>query len=235
MTAAGDIHDLAAAYALDALDDGERAAFEAHLAECQSCAEDVQAFRSTAAALAYGEPGPEPSPALRARLLDAAGEERPKQTVVVLRPRRSLSIAVAAAAVAAVVAVGLGAWAISLSRSLDDERTAHSSSTAIAAILASPESKRLPIGDRAELVRRPDGQSVLLVRGLPVAPEDQTYEAWVIEGGTATRAGLFRGGTSDIILLGRAVPDGGRVAVTLEPAGGSDAPTGDILFGSNTV
>jgi anti-sigma-K factor RskA len=227
-----DIHELAAAYALDALDGTKRDAFEAHLTECPSCRGDVVAFRATAASLAYAEPGPEPSPALRARLLDAARQERPTQSVVVLRPRRQLRFALAAAAAALVVALGLGAWALSLSRSLDSERSARSSSEAIAQILSDPTAKRLPMGNRGELVRGRDGRAVLVVSGLPAAPRDKTYEAWVITNGSPTRAGLFRGGTRNVVLLRPSVPRGGQVAVTLEPKGGSDAPTGKILFGS---
>lgn len=225
------IHDLAAAYALDALDGDDRDAFEAHLAACSTCADAVRAFRSTVASLAYAAEGPAPSPAFRSRLLEAAGRERPTPSVVVLRPRRALRLAYAAAAVAAVVAIGAGVWAVSLSRSLDSERSARSSSAEIASILGSPDAKRLPMGGRGELVRTRDGRAVLLVRGLPAAPKGKTYEAWVIEGGTPVRAGLFRGGTG-IVLLDRPVPNGGKVAVTLEPAGGSDAPTSDVLFGS---
>ena len=54
------LHELAAGYALDALDDDERVAFEQHLAECEQCAADVLAFRETAALLAYAAEGPEP-------------------------------------------------------------------------------------------------------------------------------------------------------------------------------
>jgi anti-sigma-K factor RskA len=228
----GDIHELAAAYALDALDGEDRARFEEHLAGCASCRNDLEAFRESAALLAYAEAGPEPPPALRARLLDAARQERPTQSVVVLRPRRQLRFALAAAAAALVVAVGLGAWALSLSRSLDSERSARSSSETIAQILTDPSAKRLPVGNRGELVRGPDGRAVLVVSGLPAAPRDKTYEAWVITNGSPTRAGLFRGGPRNVVLLRPSVPKGGQVAVTLEPKGGSDAPTGKVLFGS---
>ena len=52
------LHELAAGYALDALDDGERAAFEQHLAECEQCTTQVHAFRETAALLAHAEEDP---------------------------------------------------------------------------------------------------------------------------------------------------------------------------------
>ena len=49
-----DLHHLAAAYALDALDVDERAAFEAHYSTCEICRTDVVDHRETAAGLAAG-------------------------------------------------------------------------------------------------------------------------------------------------------------------------------------
>ena len=46
-----DVHRLAAAYALDALDPGERNRFEAHIGNCSDCRADVVGFRETAAQL----------------------------------------------------------------------------------------------------------------------------------------------------------------------------------------
>ena len=119
------LHDLSAAYALDALDADEREAYEEHLAGCASCREDVAAFSATAAELAFAvEPGT-PPPALRGRILDAARAERPN--VVPLRPRWAAPVA-AVAAVAACVAVGLGIWNVSLHTSFRT-RTPRPSST----------------------------------------------------------------------------------------------------------
>ena len=47
------LHDLSAAYALDALDDEERAAFEAHLRDCESCRAEVGSLGNTVESLAY--------------------------------------------------------------------------------------------------------------------------------------------------------------------------------------
>jgi len=46
-----DIHGLSGAYAVDAVDDVERAQFEAHMAECSECREEVASLRSAAAEL----------------------------------------------------------------------------------------------------------------------------------------------------------------------------------------
>ena len=64
--------DDAAAYALDALPPEERAAFEAHLADCADCLRAVREHRETAALLARGVPAAVPPRALRDRIVDAA-------------------------------------------------------------------------------------------------------------------------------------------------------------------
>ena len=46
-----DLHALAGAYALDAVDDAERAEFERHLADCAECRAEVAGFRAAAAEL----------------------------------------------------------------------------------------------------------------------------------------------------------------------------------------
>ena len=46
-----DVHALSGAYAVDALDDLERAAFERHLAECPECRAEVDSLREAASLL----------------------------------------------------------------------------------------------------------------------------------------------------------------------------------------
>jgi anti-sigma-K factor RskA len=227
-----ELHDQLAAYALDALDDHEQNEFEAHLAECDECRAELADFRETAGMLAYAAEGPAPPDALRERILEQARQERPAQSVVVLRPKRALRLTAIAAAAAVAAAIGLGVWAASLSSSLDAERSALAEQARAAAILADDESTRTPMGERGELVRSPEGDAVMVVRNLPAAPEGQTYEAWVIDSGGPVPAGLFEGGGQEIVLLEERVAEGSMVAVTLEPRGGSQQPTGDILFAS---
>ena len=49
-----DIHQLAAAYALDAVDERERAEFEAHYPTCPICRPEVAGFRETLSQVAAG-------------------------------------------------------------------------------------------------------------------------------------------------------------------------------------
>ncbi len=65
-----DLHALSGAYAVDALDDLERARFERHLAECEDCGAEVRTLREAAAVLAE-DAALAPPPGLRARVLAA--------------------------------------------------------------------------------------------------------------------------------------------------------------------
>jgi anti-sigma-K factor RskA len=227
------LHELTAAYALDALDERDAAEYEAHLAGCDRCRDELVAFRETASSLAYAVAAPEPPPDLRDRIVAQAVAERPN--VVPLRPHwRSLPGALAAAAACA--ALGLGIWAASLSRSLEREQQANEEFARAAAILSDPAARRVPLsGDYGTLVVRNTGQAALVMRALPRAPSGKTYEAWVIEGGQPRPAGLFDGGSGpQAVVLDEPVPDGAQVAATIEEAGGVEAPRGDPVFSAGT-
>ena len=206
-----ELHDLAAAYALNALDPEDRWTYERHLDTCERCRKEVAALREGAEQLAYASEGPEPRPELRERILKAAREDAGPQVVPFRRRRWVLPLTAAAAVAASIAAVGLGLWANSL-RGGAEQRVVPMTGGAGRVIIS---------GDRAELIT--------CVRQ---APQDRTYEAWVIEGDTPRPAGLFRGGCTDVP-LSRPVESGNTVAVTLEPAGGVERPTGDVLMSAN--
>jgi anti-sigma factor ChrR (cupin superfamily) len=63
---------LAAAYALGALEDGERAAFEEHAAACNACARALEEESGLVAALPQGLPAVPPGSREREQLLDLA-------------------------------------------------------------------------------------------------------------------------------------------------------------------
>jgi anti-sigma factor RsiW len=210
-------HDLTAAYALDALDGDEARAYEAHLARCERCRDELAQLSEAAGALAYASDAPVPPAELRARILQEARRERPN--VVPLRPRWTIPVA-AAAAVAACAAIALGIWAASLHGKLDHQQR-------IAAVLEDPAATHNPLaGNRGTLIVAPSGSAVLLVKRLSPAPSGRTYEAWVAAGGSPQPAGTFAGGSKhSLLLLSRRVPPTAQVLVTVERAGGVDAPT----------
>lgn len=72
------------------------------------------------------------------------------------------------------------------------------------------------------------GEAVLVTDGLPALPSGETYQLWFIRGDqTIVSAGLFatdREGETTSLLDGT-VQSGDTIAVSVEPAGGSDQPT----------
>jgi anti-sigma-K factor RskA len=192
-----DLHDLTAAYALDALDPDEVEAYERHLSQCEQCREQLAELNETAGALAFGAAAPEPPPRLRAAILDQAAAERTNVVPLLRRRWVARGLAVAAAA-AACVAVGV----------------------AVSAFQSNPK----PVV--AVLRIGPNRAGTLTVSGLANAPHGKIYEAWVIPArtGQPRPAGLFEG-SGDIVHLHGPVPRHSVVAVTVERGGGTTKPT----------
>lgn len=76
---------------------------------------------------------------------------------------------------------------------------------------------------------------LLVLRNLPPLPDDQTYELWLIPGeGAPIPAGLVQvaaeGGNTFAIALAGQPTDYAAVGLSIEPAGGSLAPTGPIVL-----
>jgi anti-sigma factor RsiW len=221
-----ELHELAGAYVLDALDPEPARSFEAHLRGCARCQEEVASLRNTAASLAFGLDAPGVPAGHGDRILQAAQAERAEAS----RPTRRW--AVPAAAVAMAASVLLAVWATSLSRTLDSERSARRNERQMLSILSERGAQRVPItGASGSLVVSPTRSAVLVVDGLSEAPRGSTYEAWVVTSEGAEPAGLFRGGPGrKLTLLTRPVPVSAQFAVTLERAGGAAQPTGPMLI-----
>jgi anti-sigma-K factor RskA len=233
------IHELTAAYALDALDAEERREFEAHLRECERCQAELATLSGVTEALAIAASGPAPAAGLRERVLEAARSE-PHVVVPFERPsrRRVPALAAAVAAVAAIAAVAVGLWALQLSSDLDEARSALDEQREAAAVLADPSAESVSLAaGQGRLVVDPDGRAVLVLDGLGPAPSGKTYEVWVIEGEAApVPAGLFPGEEGgDLVLVQEDVGAGAVVAVTIEDAGGADAPSTEPVIASEPV
>jgi anti-sigma factor RsiW len=231
------IHELTAAYALDALDPEERRAYEEHLEGCERCQEELASFWDVSASLALAATGPDPSPELREKILAATRSE--PQNVVPLRraPRITRGWAVGAvAAVAAVVAIALGAWAVSLHGRLGDANDRLAADRAALAIVSDPAARAVDLAKgNGKLVVAPDGRAAMIVDGLAKAPSGKTYEVWVIRGTKPTRAGTFAGGDRSVVAVQGTVGNDAVVAVTLERAGGVNAPTTTPVAASQPV
>lgn len=237
-----DAHALAGAYALDALPSDERAFFERHLAMCEACRAEVAELTETAARLGSAAAHP-PPPALRARVLAAADVTRQLPPMAATEPapgsarRRSAQRwLLPVAACLAVVAVALTGLAVNLNRELDAARELAAQEPSMVAVLGAADLRtvELEMGDSSgRFLYSPSvDQGVLVAGSMPDVGADETYELWLIHDGTPVNAGVFRPGENGAAIAavdGTSVRGAELVAVTVEPAGGSERPTGPVL------
>ena len=100
--------ELAASYALGALEEPERSTFEAHAEECAQCRADLSAYADAAHGIALAVPRVTPPPALRERILASTRATRP---VVASAPTDRPVGSLAQPAVAARRGTGVPLWA----------------------------------------------------------------------------------------------------------------------------
>lgn len=225
------VHELAPFYVLDALDDEERIAFESHLLGCAECRRQVAELDPGVEALARSTAEP-PPPAMKAEVMAAVdaergdgGGERPQSEVTPIRLRAPMVVAsLVAVAAALAIVFGVGPGSSDPSQSIDS-------------ILAAADRSVVEIDSDVaafvELVYVPDEQSgVFLANGMDPLPEGRTYQLWLIDTEGPVSAGTFEpdeGGAARVLLDGEIRP-GLTLGLTMEPSGGSPAPTGDILL-----
>ena len=219
-----DIHALSGAYAVDAVDDIERASFERHLASCPTCRAEVASLRETSALLADAATTT-PPPALRDAVLSDITRVRPLPPVTGGGPvhRRRWFHALVAAVVLALVGVGGAVW-----QPWRDDASQTLSATD--QVLQDPEaqqvSQTLPNGATATVVRSAkEHRAVIVTDDLPPAPDGKVYQLWLqTPSEDMVSAGLMPAGGSTALLDGNA-DDAIGVGLSLEPAGGSEQPT----------
>jgi anti-sigma-K factor RskA len=228
-----DFHHLAGAYALDALDAEERAAFEAHYPTCDICRVEILEYRETAAALAAAAASAPPA-AMKGRVMAEITATRqippilPDRVVDLAARRRDRfrRAGVMAAVAAALVAI-VGFAAVLLDADGPDE---------IEAVLAAPDAVVATLeGENGtlQLVWSPERDQVaLLGSDVPATAPDQAYALWFLLDDGVAPAGMFRpddGGTLRSVID---VDDlaGSGFGVTIEPEGGSEQPTTPVIY-----
>ena len=218
-----------AAFALGILDPEESARVERHLASCAGCRAEAQAFAETAWTIAETQGWDVPS-RVRAAIVERARAEGAARSSLADFFRRPvpLLVPVALAAVLVIALVGYG------SARRDADRYAAVVAQTVGAKVVPLAATGAVGGVRGSLVIPANGAAPYLILDLPPAPAGKTWEAWVIRRDTPVRAGITDERGLTTLTLSASVASGDTVAVTPEPAGGVDAPTGDpVLAGKS--
>jgi anti-sigma-K factor RskA len=110
-------------------------------------------------------------------------------------------------------------------------------------LLTAPGSRMAELSGTAEaanatamLAYDRNGRAMLIAQGLPRAPEGKQYQLWFIVGNSPLPGKAFSPDNSGRTMLKDEVPEAARhsaiFAVTLEPTGGVQSPTGSIYLRS---
>jgi anti-sigma-K factor RskA len=235
--------DLLPGYTLDCLEAEEATAVARHLAACQLCRAEMEAYQSVAHQLALVAPSSEPPPELRQRLLARVQLSRSSGSAVAHRPRRiagwpatgqapagrwrSLNWRTVLLLLVAILAAGnvlLWQQFSRLRQATPPRQVVGLSGTEVAP------------GASGVLVLTADGrQATLIVEGLPPLAAGEQYQLWLIQDGQRSNGGVFSvdpaGYHTMPVLAPQTITGYNAFGITIEPAGGSPGPTGPRVLG----
>jgi anti-sigma-K factor RskA len=221
-----DLHSLVAPYALDALDDVERAQFEAHLGDCADCRAELAGFVATASRLGEAEEQAPPA-ALRERLMaEVATTRQERPTVVALHKKSALRRTLPRLAMAAAFLVGTAGVGGYLNER-DQVSDLRADRAAIIAVMSASDSttidRKFDGGGHVRLVSSDEADSAFIVASdLPGLEDGKVYQVWTVKGDSPTSQGVFaKSGT----MVMEDLDGADRIAITVEPKGGSKLPT----------
>lgn len=245
-------------YAIGALDERTTADVQQHLASCQSCGLEHVSILEVMGILGNAAA---PDPAVRAAFLARATLERPisagadelkvprspsshlaqdaqprglqRPTPIAPQWRRALPLAFAAAAAALLLLAMFAPW-----RSAQQDPAAR----VIAEIVTTAPSFELADSDQEPpasgvlYAEANENRAVLVARDLAPLDEGQQYQIWLFKSdGERTSAGQFspdsNGQVEILIETPLALASYSAIAVSAEPADGSQAPTSPLTLG----
>jgi anti-sigma-K factor RskA len=238
-----------ALYALGGLQGEERVALEKHLEGCAGCRRELEQLRGDMALMALSTAGPVPPRRARQRLIEAVAREPRRDAVSAKRGWWIVVPWVAAGALAVgLIALwlqnsdlqrqmaGLQSQAAQQMAELQRANEIVSTLTATDAMRVTlvaaktppqPQGKAIYVRDRSSLI--------FLASNLQALPPQKAYELWLIPtSGAPIPAGVFKPDAhGSATVINPPLPAGVQAkafAITVEPEGGSSAPTLPVVM-----
>jgi anti-sigma-K factor RskA len=234
MSDAHPFRDLLPGFSLGILDEEERNGVREHLASCAVCRAELASFQEVTGRIAAAAPQRDLPAGLEARIMGAirdrpAGRDPADSRILALQPaRRRGSPWPALTGIAAAVALVLGAGnLLQFSGVLSPAARGmppRLSTALLAGTTNAPEAYGTIVLDPK------DNKGVLAVTGLPALDPGRQYQLWLIRDGQRKSAGVFspdaEGYGSMLLTVPVDFRDFQSFGVSIEPRGGSPAPTG---------
>jgi anti-sigma-K factor RskA len=234
------VMDWLPAYALGSLEQEEKAQVETHLRQCSVCQRELQAYQSVVDQLPLTTPLVPPPPRLRQAILHRAAQSAahrpaapvsPAQPSLLGRLRRSLASPIPAWSLvgALVVLIALVALTFAQAQRLAVAPSPNFRVIQLAGTSSAPQAS-------AWVVVSDDGRAgTLITEWLPPLPADKEYQLWLVKDGKRTNGGVFwvddKGYASMWVNTKEPLISFKQFGVTVEPKGGSPAPTGNKVLG----
>ncbi len=255
------IEELLPFYALGALTDDERKQVEAYIAADPDARARLEEMMRVSSALSQSIEPVDPPASLKKSLMDRVrADARPRrpafnlsQLLASFWPRPGAGLSPVIALLSLVLLIAVGGWAISLNNEVTRLREETSAlrrelmaQRKMLAQIAAPGARIIDISGtehqpnaHGQFIARADGSSaVLTVTGLAPLEPGQVYQFWLIRGDTPVSAGLLEvdeDGWAVMQITADVSPGSfNAIGVSVEPEGGSELPTGDIVMLGST-
>lgn len=218
-------------YVLDLLDDDEIRDVEALIARDPAAQQRVAELRGTLGTLPFGLEPMDPPAGLRDRILDEARAETGVTPVeeehAPEEPTRLFGSALWGLAAAAIIAIAfIAVLALAAGNGPGDFQTYP---------IATTEAATGPVSGQVRF-RQGSEQAILDLTGLENPPQNLVYQVWLISGDNPPTPNITftpdSSGEAHLLIRGN-LPQSDILAITLEPQGGSPAPTSDVLIVSD--
>lgn len=238
--------ELIPAYALGSLDAEDAAIVSRHLPGCEACQAELAAYTAVVDVMPLATPDSQPSPDLKGRLMDQLGappatgpaaSPAPKPSWgqrlndafqdLLSGPRWRPVAYSAALLLVLVLAIGnIAQWQQANEADANSWRRVRLTGSEIA-----PEASGI-------IYISADGRNgTVIVDQLPQLGPDQQYQLWLIQDGQRTSGAVFSVDDDGYrgLQIESPIPlqEYGAFGITMEPAGGSPAPTGERVLGYN--
>ena len=240
-----DYKEMIPARALSALDAAEERALNEHLENCAECRKELDDWQATAASLSLASDPAEPSPTVRERILSEVKKDRASTPEVIPftpTPRRNLWTsfgslgAIAAVVLFAALSIGLAVlWRQNQRLKSADEfvQLVNTPGARVRELRGNDPGQSAT----AKLAYDRNGRAILMASKLPIVPQGKAYQLWFIVGDKPPVPGktFVPDSAGDAVLndeMPRDAVDADVFAITVEPAGGSTAPTSPIYLRS---